>query len=102
MWCVFVCVCVCVCVCVLFACACVLFALFCYFNVDSLEEGDVVTECSIKTHEAVETLDFEFYGSNVVNKIIMKVNTLLCTCLVEFDHVSVSNSYFSGCKHVYL
>ena len=65
------------------------FALFCYFNVDSLEEGDVVTECSIKTHEAVETLDFEFYGSNVVNKIIMKVNTLLCTCLVELDHVSV-------------
>ena len=83
------------------ACLCV-FALFCYFNVDSLEEGDVVTECSIKTHEAVETLDFEFYGSNVVNKIIMKVNTLLNTCLVEFDHVGVSSSYFNGCKHVYL
>ena len=32
-----------------------------------------MTECSIKTHEAVEILDFEFYGSNVVNKIIMKV-----------------------------
>ena len=39
----------------------------------SLEEGGIVTECSIKTHEAVEILDFEFYGSNVVNKIIMKV-----------------------------
>ena len=34
----------------------------------------MVTECSIKTHEAVETLDFEFYGSTVVNKIIMKVS----------------------------
>ena len=44
-------------------------------HVYSLEEGGVVTECSIKTHEAVETLDFEFYGSTVVNKIIMKVST---------------------------
>ena len=41
--------------------------------IHSLEEGGVITECSIKTHEAVETLDFEFYGSTVVNKIIMKV-----------------------------
>lgn len=32
-----------------------------------------MTDCSIKTHEAEETLDFEFYGTNVVNKIIMKV-----------------------------
>ena len=54
----------------------------------SLEEGGVVTECSIKTHEAVETLDFEFYGSTVINKIIMKVSmyvvyhttTLLIVC----------------------
>ena len=33
----------------------------------------MVTDCSIKTHEAQETLDFEFYGTNVVNKIILKV-----------------------------
>jgi len=38
----------------------------------------VVTDCSIKTHEAQETLDFEFYGTNVVNKIIMKVDGVLC------------------------
>ena len=54
-----------------------LVVLYVISNVYSLEEGGVVTECSIKTHEAVETLDFEFYGSNVVNKIIMKVNMIL-------------------------
>ena len=71
-------------------------AFFCYFNVYSLEEGGVVTECSIKTHEAVETLDFEFYGSNVVNKIIMKVITLACTCWIESDHVNGFSMYFSA------
>ena len=39
-----------------------------------LEEGGVVTDCSIQTQEADETLDFDFTSTNVVNKIIMKVD----------------------------
>ena len=39
-----------------------------------LEEGGVVTDCSIQTQEADETLDFDFTSTNVVNKIILKVN----------------------------
>ena len=38
-----------------------------------LEEGGVLTDCSIKTMEPDETLDFNFCSTNVVNKIIMKV-----------------------------
>ena len=66
-------------------------------NVYSLEEGSVVTECSIKTQEAVEMLDFEFCGTNVVNKIIMKVCNhlcvemlyLLCELIQVFMHMSI-------------
>lgn len=39
----------------------------------SLEESGVVTECSIKTKEAEEMLDFNFLSSNVTSKLIMKV-----------------------------
>ena len=38
-----------------------------------LEENGVLTDCSIKTQEPDETLDFNFSNTNVVNKIIMKV-----------------------------
>ena len=38
-----------------------------------LEENGVITDCSIKTLEPEETLDFNFCESNLVNKIIVKV-----------------------------
>uniref|UniRef100_F6XMX2 Cell cycle checkpoint protein RAD1 n=1 Tax=Ciona intestinalis TaxID=7719 RepID=F6XMX2_CIOIN len=41
-----------------------------------LEEDGAVTDCSIRTMEAEETLDFEFTAANVVNKIIMKADCL--------------------------
>ena len=53
-----------------------------------LEEGGVLTDCSIKTQEPDETLDFNFSSANVVNKIIMKVGYLclfiLSVCLLRF------------------
>ncbi|EDO32797.1 predicted protein [Nematostella vectensis] len=41
-----------------------------------LEEGGVLTDCSIQTQEPDETLDFDFSSSNVLNKIIMKSECL--------------------------
>ncbi|KAK2154367.1 hypothetical protein NP493_2193g00010 [Ridgeia piscesae] len=41
-----------------------------------LEDGGVLTDCSIKTMEPDETLDFNFCSTNVVNKIIMKSECL--------------------------
>jgi len=38
-----------------------------------LEEGGVLTDCSIQTQEPDETLDFDFSSAEVLNKIIMKV-----------------------------
>lgn len=38
-----------------------------------LEEGGVLTDCSIQTQEPDETLDFDFSSADVLNKIIMKV-----------------------------
>ena len=38
-----------------------------------LEEAGVLTDCSLRTLEAEETLDFDFCAANVVNKVIMKV-----------------------------
>ncbi|XP_046562563.1 cell cycle checkpoint protein RAD1-like [Haliotis rubra] len=37
-----------------------------------LEEEGVLTDCSIKTLEPDEVLDFDFCSTNVINKIIMK------------------------------
>jgi len=39
----------------------------------SLEDSGVVTDCSIKTMEPDDTLDFNFSSTNVVNKVIIKV-----------------------------
>ena len=33
----------------------------------------MLTDCSIRTQEPDETLDFNFSSANVINKIIMKV-----------------------------
>lgn len=41
-----------------------------------LEEGGVLTDCSIQTEEPDEALDFNFTSANVVNKIIMKSECL--------------------------
>jgi len=38
-----------------------------------LEDSGVVTDCSLKTLEPEDTLDFNFNSSNVVNKVIIKV-----------------------------
>ena len=44
-----------------------------------LEEGGVLTDCSIQTQEPDETLEFDFSSAEVLNKIIMKVrSTTLC------------------------
>jgi len=42
-------------------------------NVNRLEDSGVVTDCSLKTMESDDTLDFNFSGANVVNKVIIKV-----------------------------
>ncbi|XP_013416653.1 cell cycle checkpoint protein RAD1 [Lingula anatina] len=41
-----------------------------------LEEEGVLTDCSIKTLEPDDTLDFNFSSANVINKIIMKSECL--------------------------
>ena len=41
-----------------------------------LEESGVLTDCSIQTMDADETLDFDFTSANVVNKIIMRAECL--------------------------
>ncbi|KAI8783251.1 cell cycle checkpoint protein RAD1 [Biomphalaria glabrata] len=41
-----------------------------------LEEDGVLTDCSLKTLEPDEVLDFDFSSANVVNKIIMKSECL--------------------------
>ena len=43
---------------------------------DRLEESGVLTDCSIQTRDADETLDFDFTSANVVNKIIMRAECL--------------------------
>ena len=42
----------------------------------SLEESGVVTDCSLQTQDAEETLDFDFISANVVNKVIMRAEGL--------------------------
>jgi len=41
-----------------------------------LEEGGVITDCSIRTLEAEEILDFNFCAANVLNKIILRSECL--------------------------
>ena len=38
-----------------------------------MEDAGILTDCSIKTQEPEDLLDFDFCGENVENKIIMKV-----------------------------
>ena len=48
-----------------------------------LEEDGVLTDCSIKTQEPDEILDFNFSSDNVVNKIIMKVKFYFYSLFVK-------------------
>ena len=38
-----------------------------------VEDAGILTDCSIKTQEPEDLLDFDFSGEDVANKIIMKV-----------------------------
>ena len=42
-----------------------------------MEDAGILTDCSMKTQEPDELLDFDFDGENVENKIIMKVKNFL-------------------------
>ncbi|XP_003391123.2 PREDICTED: cell cycle checkpoint protein RAD1-like [Amphimedon queenslandica] len=54
-----------------------------------LEENEVVTECSIQTSEADETLDFDFVSANVCNKVIIKSE-----CMREtFNELDLSSEF---------
>ena len=42
-----------------------------------VEDAGILTDCSIKTQEPEDLLDFDFSGESVENKIIMKVSPFL-------------------------
>uniref|UniRef100_A0A915JU12 Cell cycle checkpoint protein RAD1 n=1 Tax=Romanomermis culicivorax TaxID=13658 RepID=A0A915JU12_ROMCU len=49
-----------------------------------LEESGIVTDCSIKTSEPTDMIDFEFSPANVVSKVIMRPEVIRET-FSEFD-----------------
>ncbi|KAG8235409.1 hypothetical protein J437_LFUL018628 [Ladona fulva] len=52
-----------------------------------LEEGGVITDCSLKTQEPNEIMDFGFTNSNILNKIILRSE-----CLKEvFSEIDASS-----------
>jgi len=59
-----------------------------------LEEGGVLTDCSILTEEPDETLDFDFSSANVLNKIIMKVSSFDMFLSFQFVMVMTNNQRF--------
>ena len=67
-----------------------------------LEEGGVLTDCSLKTQEPDEILDFNFNSANVVNKIIMKVGCTYHQSLLwftaSFDLTVLYSHWCSACK----
>jgi len=46
------------------------------YDLHRLEDNGVVTDCSLKTLEPEDTLDFNFNSANVVSKVIIKVPLL--------------------------
>lgn len=46
------------------------------YDIHSLVEGGVLTDCNIHTQDAEDTLDFDFTGANVEGKIIMYAECL--------------------------
>lgn len=52
-----------------------------------LEENGVLTDCSIRTQEPEETLDFDFCSAKVINKAILKVEIpLALSPLIQIDN----------------
>lgn len=58
-----------------------------------LEEGGIITDCSIKTKEAYEILDFDFPIRNELNKIILRANDFR-DILSDLDSNSESVEFF--------
>lgn len=52
-----------------------------------IEFEGIITDCSLKTQEPDELLDFNLEVDNVVNKVVMHTN-LLKDVLAELDHTS--------------
>ena len=60
-----------------------------------LEEGGVLTDCSIQTQEPDETLDFDFSSVEVLNKIIMKVRRRTLFIQVNNDDLIMNDVVIS-------
>lgn len=68
----------------IYQCICLLSEILLLAVCYRLEEGGILTDCSIQTQEPDETLDFDFSGADVLNKIIMKVRK---------DNISYTESF---------
>ena len=68
----------------IYQCICLLSEILLLAVYYRLEEGGILTDCSIQTQEPDETLDFDFSGADVLNKIIMKVRK---------DNISYTESF---------
>ena len=68
----------------IYQCICLLSEILLLAVFYRLEEGGILTDCSIQTQEPDETLDFDFSGADVLNKIIMKVRR---------DNISYTESF---------
>ena len=62
------------------------------FNCRLAEEGGILTDCSIKTQEPEDIVDFNFSSADVVNKIIMKVRGQLCFLFRQLNHGSICSA----------
>ena len=62
------------------------------FNCRLAEEGGILTDCSIKTQEPEDIVDFNFSSADVVNKIIMKVRGQLCFLFRQLNHGSICST----------
>ena len=63
-----------------------------YFNCRLAEEGGILTDCSIKTQEPEDIVDFNFSSADVVNKIIMKVREQFCFLFRHPNHRSICST----------
>lgn len=63
-----------------------------------IEEGGVIVDCSLKTQEPEDILDFDFDPNVVVNKILL-LSDLLKDVLAEIDQTSNNVEVCKGfCK----
>lgn len=61
-----------------------------------VEDAGILTDCSIKTQEPEDLLDFDFSGESVENKIIMKVKLNSLT-IIWFRIIFEVNEYSAYC-----